>query len=83
MGGWNIARLPVVLIESDWFGKDWEGIEQVFRLERTGRILKTPHIRHEVVSGRQPPLAAASSTRTPPPTDQSPLGHRKSSALEA
>lgn len=21
---------------NDWFGKQWEGIEQVFRLERTG-----------------------------------------------
>jgi len=34
---------------NEWFGKDWEGIEQVFRLERTGRILKTQQIRHEVV----------------------------------
>jgi hypothetical protein len=35
----------------DWFGKQWEGIEQVFRLERTGRIMKTGVIRHEVVYG--------------------------------
>ena len=27
---------------NDWFGKDWEGIEQVFRLERTARILARP-----------------------------------------
>src|SRR6516164_11770551 len=26
---------------NDWFAKQWEGIEQVFRLERTTRILKT------------------------------------------
>jgi predicted transposase YbfD/YdcC len=36
---------------NDWFGKDWEGIEQVFRLERTARILKTNQTRHEVVYG--------------------------------
>ncbi|GHO75972.1 ISAs1 family transposase [Ktedonobacter sp. SOSP1-85] len=36
---------------NDWFGKDWEGIEQVFRLERTTRILKTGRLRHEVVYG--------------------------------
>jgi hypothetical protein len=36
---------------NSWFAKDWEGIEQVFRLERTARILKTNQMRHEVVSG--------------------------------
>ena len=36
---------------NDWFAKDWEGIEQVFRLERTARILKTDQMRHEVVYG--------------------------------
>ena len=36
---------------NDWFGKDWEGIEQVFRLERTVQILKTGRVRHEVVYG--------------------------------
>ncbi len=36
---------------NDWFGKDWQGIEQVFRLERTARILKTNQTRHEVVYG--------------------------------
>jgi predicted transposase YbfD/YdcC len=36
---------------NDWFAKDWEGIEQVFRLERTARILKTNQTRHEVVYG--------------------------------
>jgi hypothetical protein len=36
---------------NDWFAKDWEGIEQVFRLERTARILKTDQTRHEVVYG--------------------------------
>lgn len=28
-----------------WFGKQWERIEQVFRLERTARILKTNQLR--------------------------------------
>lgn len=36
---------------NDWFGTDWEGIAQVFRLERTVRLLKTGVIRHEVVYG--------------------------------
>jgi predicted transposase YbfD/YdcC len=36
---------------NDWFAKEWQGIEQVFRLERIARILKTNHIRHEVVYG--------------------------------
>src|SRR5260221_8246067 len=38
---------------NDWFGKDWEGIEQVFRLERTVRTLKTGARHHEVVYGRE------------------------------
>jgi hypothetical protein len=41
MDGWSIVRSPVVLIEIAWFAKEWEGIEQVFRLERTALILKT------------------------------------------
>jgi predicted transposase YbfD/YdcC len=36
---------------NDWFAKDWQGIEQVFRLERTARILKTNQTRHEVIYG--------------------------------
>jgi hypothetical protein len=36
---------------NDWLGKDWEGIEQVFRLERTTTILKTGKVRHEVLYG--------------------------------
>ena len=36
---------------NDWFGKQWEGIEQVFCLERTSRIVKTGEIRHEIVYG--------------------------------
>jgi predicted transposase YbfD/YdcC len=36
---------------NDWFGKQWEGIEQVFRLERTSRTLKTGELHHEVVYG--------------------------------
>ncbi len=36
---------------NEWFAKDWQGIEQVFRLERTVRLLKTGEVRHEVVYG--------------------------------
>ena len=48
---WNIARLAVALTSMDWFSKHWEGIEQVFRLERTACLLKTNRTRHEVVYG--------------------------------
>ena len=47
---------------NDWFAKDWEGIEQVFRLERTARILKTNQTRHEVVYG----LSCLSMQQAPP-----------------
>jgi predicted transposase YbfD/YdcC len=47
---------------NDWFAKDWEGIEQVFRLERTARILKTNQLRHEVVYG----LSSLSMRQAPP-----------------
>jgi predicted transposase YbfD/YdcC len=36
---------------NDWFGKQWQGLEQVFRLERTTCILKTGEIRHQLVYG--------------------------------
>jgi predicted transposase YbfD/YdcC len=36
---------------NEWFGKQWEGIEQVFRLERTAWMLTTNQLRHEVVYG--------------------------------
>jgi predicted transposase YbfD/YdcC len=48
---------------NDWFGKEWEGIEQVFRLERTARLLKTDQTRHEVIYG----LSSLSMQQTPPP----------------
>ena len=48
---------------NDLFAKQWEGIEQVFRLERTARILKTDQIRHEVVYG----LSSLSMRQAPPP----------------
>jgi predicted transposase YbfD/YdcC len=51
MGVSSIATSPVVLIEIAWFAKEWEGIEQVFRLQRTTRILKTNRTRHEIVYG--------------------------------
>jgi len=36
---------------NDWFAKDWQGIEQVFRLERTSPLLQSGEVRHEVVYG--------------------------------
>jgi predicted transposase YbfD/YdcC len=36
---------------NDWFSKQWPGIEQVFRLQRTTRILKTGEMRHQIVYG--------------------------------
>ena len=36
---------------NEWFAKDWQGIEHVFRLERTVRLLKSGEVRHEVVYG--------------------------------
>jgi predicted transposase YbfD/YdcC len=36
---------------NDWFAKTWQGIEQVFRIERTVRLLKSGEVRHEVVYG--------------------------------
>ena len=62
---------------NDWFSKQWEGIEQVFRLERTVRLLKTNQTRHEVVYGREPSLDAAGSTTTHALAGQRPLGHRE------
>jgi predicted transposase YbfD/YdcC len=47
---------------NDWFGQQWEGIAQVFRLERTVRILKTNQLRHEVVYG----LSNLSMEHAPP-----------------
>ncbi len=36
---------------NEWFAKDWQGLEQVFRLQRTRHILKTGLIEHEVIYG--------------------------------
>ena len=36
---------------NDWFANDWQGIGQVFRLERWTLIIKTGEIRHEIVYG--------------------------------
>ncbi len=47
---------------NDWFSKQWEGIEQVFRLERTVRLLNTGKLRHEVVYG----LSSLSMQQAPP-----------------
>lgn len=48
---------------NSWFAKEWEGIEQVFRLERTVLTLKTGEIHHEVVYG----LSSLSLNLAPPP----------------
>lgn len=48
---------------NDWFSKQWEGIEQVFRLERTVRLLTTGKLRHEVVYG----LSSLAMPQAPPP----------------
>jgi hypothetical protein len=42
--------------------RNWEGIEQVFRLERTVRLLKTNQTRHEVIYG----LSSLSMRQAPP-----------------
>ena len=47
---------------NDWFAKQWHGIEQVFRLERTARILNTGEVRHQVVYG----LSSLSMRHGPP-----------------
>lgn len=47
---------------NDWFAKQGEGIEQVFRLERTVRLLRTEKLRHEVVYG----LSSLSMRQAPP-----------------
>ena len=47
---------------NDWFSKRWQGIEQVFRLERTARLLKTGEIRHQIVYG----LSSLSLSQAPP-----------------
>ncbi len=47
---------------NDWFGKQWAGIAQVFRLERTVRLLRTDQVRQEVVYG----LSSLSMQHAPP-----------------
>lgn len=47
---------------NDWFSQEWAGIEQVFRLERTVRLLKTNQLRREVVYG----LSSLPMRHTPP-----------------
>jgi len=47
---------------NDWFAKQWHGIEQVFRLERTARILHTGEVRHQVVYS----LSSLSMRKAPP-----------------
>lgn len=36
---------------NEWFAKEWSGIEQVFRLQRTTTLLKTGEVRHQVIYG--------------------------------
>ncbi len=49
---------------NEWFGKQWEGIEQVFRIERTVHTLKTDAVHHEVMYGLSSlPLSQAPAAR--------------------
>jgi len=48
---------------NEWFAKAWQGIEQVFRIERTVRTLTTGAIHHEVVYG----LSSLSLQQAPAP----------------
>ena len=36
---------------NEWFGKQWQGIEQVFRIERLSWLVKSGKIRHQIVYG--------------------------------
>ncbi|WP_211221416.1 ISAs1 family transposase [Ktedonobacter racemifer] len=47
---------------NDWLEDEWEGVEQVFRLKRSIRLLKTHQLRHEVVYG----LSSLSMQHAPP-----------------
>jgi len=58
----SIATSSVARIEIAWFAKQWFGIEQVFRLERTARLLKTGEVHHQVVYG----LSKLSMRQGPP-----------------
>jgi predicted transposase YbfD/YdcC len=49
---------------NEWFAKEWQGIEQVFRIERTVRLLTSGKVRHEVSYGLSSlPLAKAPAAR--------------------
>ena len=49
---------------NDWFGKDWAGIAQVFRLQRCFRTLKTGTLHQEVVYGLSSlPMRQTSASR--------------------
>jgi hypothetical protein len=48
---------------NDWFAKEWQGIEQVFRVERTTRLLKIGETRHEAIYG----LSSLSLRQAPAP----------------
>ena len=50
-GRWDHRQMVSSPDVNDWFAKEWQGIEQVFRIERTRRILKTGEIHHEVLYG--------------------------------
>ena len=48
---------------NDWFANEWQGIEQVFRLQRTTCLLKTGEIRRQIVYG----LSSLSMHQAPAP----------------
>src|SRR5215469_15097045 len=83
MDDWNTERRVCSPDLNDGFGKEWEGIEQVFRLERTARMVKTGVIRHEVIYGREPPLLIQSAAVTHVTGGAQALEDGKWPALEA
>lgn len=49
---------------NEWFGKEWQGVEQVFRLERITCILHTGQIRRQTVYGLSNlPMSQAEASR--------------------
>jgi hypothetical protein len=47
---------------NEWFGKQWQGIEQVFRLEQLTVVRASGEIRHQIVYG----LSSLSLRQAPP-----------------
>lgn len=61
-GRLEVREITVSPDLNEWFRKDWEGIEQVFRLERSVKCLRTGKAHQEVVYG----LSSLSLQQAPP-----------------